>query len=1744
MADVKSFSSYLNDARKKYGVSQPTQKPLNYTPLPKGTFKEKQEPQSPLSWLVDILSRPMRAVQNPINVAATEAKKRATEGANYNVVGGFFNQLTSPITGFFSTDEQFQPTGSDLIENVTDAIGMTTDKRYKDEQDNVNTALKGGLGFAIDVASDPLTYVPGGIATSFVRGGVKGVQAVNKGVQVAEEVSKVAEATGVAAAKAKATSTSVTKPFASNVVAGFIKGATQGAPDPAFGAFTKRLKPAGLAQWSQKRAYDKVYRASNRLGVSETDLFKVASDPGSAAKIAGKSTKNVSEDQILNASRRFGKIIPKAKTWSDYLASYSTRDRNALRGATFGNDIPEGSVEAPPVANVDATPAAAPSLSAVQSIAKSATLQDAKTLTDSMLARVAGTEAAATPTKVLSREEWAAQQVARARTDGTHMIAHDATTDVMGKALASGIIKNADLKGLQGRLIVDADGNLQIRDNMPAGRKAALEAKLNAAYDKQLADAAANEATSLKAKASRSIMDMVTGPEATSAKAIIGEGGIKALEDIKTETARVNAVKYLNSILSGVKDANEITAFGNTKQGIFADAVFRHSGVDIPGTNARKLQDVENIDSPINIEAHALAEKGETLLENPAYIGMPDYKIRVVANAMSGYLRKLFLNLDGYTFRSMRGALKTAAKYFTGNAKWHLQMNMPDQVNIHVAMIDDLIKEFDELNKIYRNAKQFDRVIAAQGRAKFLFEEAIANSRLVYGWLNSLGVTAAMGVGKRTVHLYADQILSTLAKLGKEQKDILFAAVFNKNTAVPLGNIFEAILSKNLDPNLGPEDILALLKKPAGNAEAKAFNILNEAYSPETAISKDRLWGHTPVRNNRVGAPRDKAYLGYVENIGDEGELKGYYGVIKPEPFGRALANMINDSADELAAIARNNDESILNRVTSESHFMSDKSWDVLDSAGKDADSVFESMKILAGPLKHAEEMGKAGKSMPESQINTAEIIKSRASAESQTRAKHVMEDVKVAKTKSEPKRTPEQQLKAERDAYAENVMKQGPDIYKDAQARESVLGDEAYGYARTEADKQSNIVSSAIDSANKKMNINYGVEDVIDTFSEKQAGFHTAHASMKNSLGEFYQKYKNAPLINGTPITTKAWYDLVNNVDSLDTAAVREELQVLLNRIIGPPGPNRVAHSLLVGIPLEVFQAAMTRAGFPVDIDMDLVKRLADAEGTSMMDAAFTHFNDWIGTADDPTFILEALHYAAMTSQTNKAAVSLIARMPGAVSRGPAKGFSLISKDVNPIDNPLIYNLPNNMHINDEIMGQIRNLEKMMVEPTAHNIKLIREGYLPLLNMWKYSVTVIRLGHHVRNTFGASGIQYLELGGRYFVESGVDALKVMNAKRGDEVADLSQMLVGYEGLKVKPPRSPKAGDVILEFRNIGKVTADMAHEAWLKYGVYTPVNISEDLAGTEVNNKFVKFLKTVLFYDTIVGRTGRKLSKLQNDFNRGAYFMQFCRQEGNKGYYKNWEALAQAAADAARRANPDGSMLTPWEKRNMRLIMPFYAWNRKVVPLMMGIIADRPGRFMLLPKASYNLAVAMGVNPQSMQDPFPEDQLFPSFIKDQLLGPTFKINGKYFNVMPGFAQNDILNTFIGDPSSTIPQQISPFIRVPAELMSGAKWGTNSKIVDLSDYVDSQLPILNYVANISGTSITGSFPSILSGKGFDPQYQVFRENKGPLEQGLSAASWLTGLGFQNMSKDSLITLAEIEKRDRAAQEKPGTKNPF
>ena len=356
----------------------------------------------------------------------------------------------------------------------------------------------------------------------------------------------------------------------------------------------------------------------------------------------------------------------------------------------------------------------------------------------------------------------------------------------------------------------------------------------------------------------------------------------------------------------------------------------------------------------------------------------------------------------------------------------------------------------------------------------------------------------------------------------------------------------------------------------------------------------------------------------------------------------------------------------------------------------------------------------------------------------------------------------------------------------------------------------------------------------------------------------------------------------------------------------------------------------------------------------------------------------------------------------------------------------------------------------------------------------------------------------------------------------------------------------PTSGTKIMDFRGMD-ITADAIHEAADKNGLFINLAQLEDLLGDVNTPGFIQKASNVMaLRGTWLAKKAGNLSEYQNHYNRLHHFIQILMNEKDKGIYKTWDDLVEAAAIKVRTYHPDSSMLAAGEAK-LRLVFPFYSWFRLAAPVILeGIIAN-PGRFATIPKASYNLAVAMGVNPESIQEPFPKDQLFPDFLREQLLGPVIKIDGKYYGVNPGLAPVDILNT-IQNPVKGATGLLSPAIKTPIELINGTRLGSSVKINDFSDYVDSQIPGVNYLANITGTSVTGSIYSTLTGQGLDPQYAVDAGNKTPVDQAATLGSWFTGITVTNMSKPNFINLAEIQERNRAAAEaerQAGTaRNPF
>lgn len=458
---------------------------------------------------------------------------------------------------------------------------------------------------------------------------------------------------------------------------------------------------------------------------------------------------------------------------------------------------------------------------------------------------------------------------------------------------------------------------------------------------------------------------------------------------------------------------------------------------------------------------------------------------------------------------------------------------------------------------------------------------------------------------------------------------------------------------------------------------------------------------------------------------------------------------------------------------------------------------------------------------------------------------------------------------------------------------------------------------------------------------------------------------------------------------------------------------------------------------------------------------------------------------------------------------------------------------LPEGIFVEKNLAQELHRLDKLVVADRQMKGEIgvfLSKYFIPAQGIWKSLVTVWRLGHHIRNTVSNAMMQWVGLGNRFYVQSQRDALKLMGL-RNDGSVDVIDSL---RRIGDKPARG---GDNMITGRFT--FTADELINLASDRGLLTSFTMSEDLFLDAARTSALAKAGARL-HGSKLGQVTGGVSQFIDHYGKLAFMMQALRQaSAGKGMYRGMsrEKTIDAIIRDVKRSHPDAGMLTPKESK-YRWIIPFYTWFAKTMPYALESAIRNPARIAIFPKASYNLAVAMGVNPDSLIDPFPSDQLFPSYVTEGFWGPQFVgPDGQYININPGIQHFDLFREIGVDPVRGIAGMTTPLVRAPLELLSGGTWGSGARINDPSDYVDQQLPVVNYIANLTGVSPSGSIPSVLSGQGLDPQLQISRGNKGEFDQGLSALNWLFGMNAQNWSRPNFINYAEIEKRNRAAEGK-------
>jgi hypothetical protein len=460
---------------------------------------------------------------------------------------------------------------------------------------------------------------------------------------------------------------------------------------------------------------------------------------------------------------------------------------------------------------------------------------------------------------------------------------------------------------------------------------------------------------------------------------------------------------------------------------------------------------------------------------------------------------------------------------------------------------------------------------------------------------------------------------------------------------------------------------------------------------------------------------------------------------------------------------------------------------------------------------------------------------------------------------------------------------------------------------------------------------------------------------------------------------------------------------------------------------------------------------------------------------------------------------------------------------------------------------------------------RLTRTVIDPVTDTWKYAITLPRPGHHIRNMVGDLTLTFLAEGTIGSVAASSKAWQMMAFRGSYSDIDMAKALTRNGITDI-----PKNGTVVSS-GELGSFTAEEIFEKlFLGKGILIPARQREGLMNRQgftddaglldddmVSNTLSRTLEKGAAVVNPLAIRGGKVEDAILNFAEGrdayvriqhALQMLEKAQKGMKltrGYGTtvdpkkiSQDELFDVIAERVSKYHPDMATLSIQEKKYLRRIMPFYHWNRGAIQAVSETLLMNPGRVVALNKASYNIAVAAGINPDSLYDPFPDDQLFPSFLQDQMEGPLFEADGRYFGVRPGIATFDVFNQFAsGNPIDTVLDNANPLFKIPIELMTGTRLGTQSRIRDYSDYIDSNIPGLNYAANISGQSVTGSLYSLLTRGAMDPQYQFEIGNKDANDQLISAVNWLTGIGLTDYSRPSYIRFAEIEQQQQNTEDR-------
>lgn len=967
------------------------------------------------------------------------------------------------------------------------------------------------------------------------------------------------------------------------------------------------------------------------------------------------------------------------------------------------------------------------------------------------------------------------------------------------------------------------------------------------------------------------------------------------------------------------------------------------------------------------------------------------------------------------------------------------------------------------------SAEATKRGLFGMAAAQFKMKEVLYRLRLAERVLDTKGVQLVMGVGKDVLPLGSSQALDILSTTDSA---VMARAFWNPGTAVLPTNLMDAVHA-------------AVKDAPVEAIEAAIRN--------------------TKPRNLRADG---RAVESFDNNIikGGAGSKLGRE-LIDPDANVASLVALIQRAAPALRRVVQSNADAAGARQIDEMYSMSDEVLSELEGLYAEPGSFGALARGIDDVSSRVREIAAGRGAMQSSTDLTAATAKALIPATDAVVASSAMKTSTALK-----------QIDASMEALDQEAIRLSIRETEDLRAALNSADD-----SRDLGEKIEKMANASIFGKTLGMVSNmHTMKKVYPLWRQSEGAFHTVVGGFNRALAKWAKSY---------PKTEDLVLDLRNARNGVLNTPGQRQAGHLWGQMFGlsDDGGDLLSNRFFNnGNGIDEINTLFARVPSLKNfmLDADAARALSKTEGISVKEALVRQAATW--DLNDPVDQLSSLYHTFATLQTRQSlsdSFVVMARDLGAVSNVAKPGFKRVGNTGGSI---FARHLPNDLYFDDEILRMMHvtdNITQETMELSGPVGLFVKEVYQPFQQAWKLGSTILHPTHHIRNGVGDGSLQGLALGTKGFVASFSDAARAMASRNNYDGMDTIKFMQGMNVL-------PDTGKPMATGR-LGQITPSAVYAAMHQRGnlpsfVQTE-HIAED-AGTLGSGVAARTLAAAQRTKPVQIAGG--VSEARDHFFRLSHASQFIRQNINNPKFKSLDEMLDAASESTRKWHPDGLDMTKAE-RYFRLIIPFYSWQRKAIPLIVESVLRQPGRVMVMPKAQYNLAVAQGINPDSISDPFPDDQEFPTYMTEQITGPAFEVDGRYYGINPGFVANDVLNDWVGaNPGRSAMSSVSPLLRMPFELASGAQVGTGAKINDYSDYIDSQIPLVSHASRFTGNSVTGT---LFGGQGLDPQYQIAQGNKDAGQStGMAFMNWLTGAGVTPMSQPNQINYAEIEARNAAS----------